>query len=681
MSRNPTLNLKRPHIADIEWLEEKIDSLPKEKITSNIVETAERVRVLPKTSPFPGKYKFSRSSYMYEIAMELSPQSSTEVINIMKAGQMGATAGSSENLVLFKISEDPGPVLAMVPTNEFLKKWDESRIMPMIDSSGLKDKLKSSYKKNTQHGGKGDAVGRKAWPGGKLDIITFAQLNQLRNQSYQVVIIEDAEELVMTSQKGGGQGDVKKVAFIRTNTFSGRRKILDISTPILLQNSHIHREFLKGDQRFYYIECPKCHHSQQLLWKHLKYEKNEHGHVIEDSVYYECQAPKCNYHMKEEEKQDFLLCEELGGTAKWIPHNAEKAEPLTKSYQFSALYAGPGFDTWYQLAKEWVAAQGDAEAMQAFVNLRLGEPFSDYSDAPPAETLHVLKGTYRQEKHELPNESEGKPLFAMLSCDIQAGNKRDGKFLKGKESRIEASLWGFGLNNRSWLLGHYIIKGETEDYRSGAFRTLKEMLTNEVFPMTPIRTLIDAGYQTEEVKRFCNRATTVYPVMGESKIKKGWHRVDLTGYMSGTGGPLPMYEMNNDGIKRTIYNRVGVLRRDPLTGAYPSGYMMFPFDLEAKYFEQLTSERPEPIQKNGRIVGYKFVAHGANEALDCTSYAFMGLQIYIEEMSLTRGYGAANHRSFWDWAANHFKNSYPSPKELAERREKLIEILYNKIAA
>ena len=215
----------------------------------------------------------------------------------------------------------------MVPTVEFLKKWDESRIMPMIQESGLTDKLTSTYKRNSQHGGHGNAMGRKSWFGGRLDTITFAQLNQLRNMSYQVIIIEDAEELTNTAQRSD-QGNIKKVAFARTKAYTGRRKILDISTPIDREFSHIYREFLKGDQRYYYIECPDCGHSQRLEWKHLKFEHNEHGHIIKDSVYYECQGNECDYHILDQDKADFLPCEEMGGTAKWVPHNAEKAAAL-----------------------------------------------------------------------------------------------------------------------------------------------------------------------------------------------------------------------------------------------------------------------------------------------------------------------------------------------------------------
>lgn len=668
------LKLKNPHLQDLEWLEEQISKIPESKITSNVVDTAEKVRVLPSTSPFPGKYSFRKSPYMYEIAMNLSPQSAVEIINIAKMGQGGATAGSSENLILFKIAEDPGPVLAMVPTNEYLKKWDETRLMPMIDASGLKGKLKSSYKKNSQHGGGGDAIGRKSWVGGKLDIITFAQLNQLRNQSYQIIIIDDAEELVMTSQRGSGQGNVKKVAFIRSNSFTGRRKILDISTPISLMNSHIWKEFLKGTQKYYYINCTECGFSQRLEWQYLKYTKNEHNHVIEDSVYYECQNPDCDHHLKEEEKPDFLMCKELGGTAKWVAHNAEKAEPLTESYQFSALYAMPGFDSWYQLAKEWVQAQNNPEDMQAFYNLRLGLPFDDRADAPPATICHSLKGTYK--RGTIPNTEEGSVIFSVLACDVQAGNKRDGKWVKNKEARIEASLWGYGLNGRSWLIDHYIISGETTDHRSGSFKKLKEMIIKDVFPIPPERIFIDSGYQTDQVRQFCNGGDNIHPIMGGSTYKKGYFsKTELAGFQSGSGLPLVSYELNTTPIKTSIYNSLK-LSIDPLTGDYPQGYRMFPTDIEGKFFDQLVAETPVIEEKNGRKV-IKYVAHGANETLDTTCYAECAKLSYIHDISILNGQEASNHQKFWEWAINEKGFYKVTPHELAIKQQNLHRILYN----
>ena len=649
MSRNPPKRI----ISDLNYLYDRIDELPDEKITSNIVETAERLRIFPKGSPFPGKQRYSRTPYMIDPAMELSPQSDTEEVIICKCGQGGATAGATEPLILFKIDQDPGPVLAITANDELAKTWNDDRLDPMLESSGVIKKLTSSITKNSQHGGKGNSALKKTWPGGRLDIKTYGKVSQIRQISYQTVILEEEEEAANAVQRGSKQGRFRDIAFARTRAFRGRRKILRISTPLLRTTSEIWPAFLSGDQNYYYVPCPCCGHMQRLIWKHLKYETNEHNIVDIESVYYECQGPDCDYHIKNEEKTKMLVPESLGGRAKWIPHNKEKARPKTKSYQFSALYVPPGMDTWADLAQQWVDAQGDPEKLQVFINLNLGEPFEDYSESPPAETCHILKGTYRRD--HLPNAIEGTPLFTMIGADVQQGNMRDGKYLPGKEQRIEASLIGFGLNGRTWTIEHYKIPGAVTDYRSGAWAKFKKMIINEEFPMMPQKIFVDARHQTDQVKRFCNGGNNIFPIMGEARIKEKYFRkIDLPEFRSGNGSPLALYELNTNPIKRRIYNHL-LLRQDPLTHEYPYGYMMFPVDIESRYFEQLTAERPIPIIKNGKKVGTQWDAGGrSNEALDCYCYAWMALEVFMNEVSTAAGETATNEREFWNWAAKKF---------------------------
>lgn len=536
----------------------------------------------------------------------------------------------------------------MCPSLEFIQKWDEGRLGPLIFYSGAMPILRSTYKKSTQHGGKGDAMGRKSWPGGRLDLISFGQINLLRNTSYQIVIIEEEDEITNTSQKGESQGDLVDVAEMRTTAYSGRRKILNISTPLVMQSSLIFKNFLLGDQRRYNVRCRKCGELQVLTFDHLKFEKNQHGNVIKESVHYQCQGKGCSNTFVNDEKPELLLCEELGGQAKWVPTNTEAAKPLTASYHFSAMINPVGFNSWYDMAQKFVEINGDTERTQTFYNLWKGEPFLDYSDAPPAETLHLLEGSYAP--GTLPNEREGSPIIAMLGCDVQQGNQRNGEYLPGKEPRIEASLWAFGLNRRRWLIDHYIIKGETNDYRSGAFAKLREKIIRKEFPIQPQKIFIDSRYQTDEVRKFCDRSSNIFPIMGESALKRGYfNKVDLPGFRSADGSPLAMYELNTNPIKRTIYNAM-VLRQDPATGAYPDGYMMFPRGIHHQYFEQLTSERPKPIEKHGKIVGYAWEAHGANEALDCTAYCFEALEAFIYEVSIAAGEEASNYSAFWEYA-------------------------------
>lgn len=662
MSKNP------PRISDLEYLLDKFDELPDKKVLSNIVECAERNRVFPPQSPFPGKMKYSKTPYMIEPAMELSPQSDTEEVVIMKCGQGGATACASEPLILFGIMEDPSPILAITATDELAKTWEEDRLDPMFESSGAMKLFKSTVKKNSQHGGKGQSSLKKTFPGGRLDIKTYGKISQIRQISYQKVVLEEEEEQANAKKTGVKQGNFRDVAYARTRAFKGRRKILRISTPLLTQTSVIYPAFLAGDQNYFYVPCPDCGHMQRLEWKHLKYEKDEHNHIIPGSVYYECQSESCDFKIKNEHKTIMLP------KGEWRPHNKNKAKAKTKSYTFSALYVPPGMDTWEDLAQQWVDAQGDADKLQVFFNLNLGLPFTDYADAPPAASCHILKRNYS--KGSIPTGADGGIIFATMGVDLQAGNKRDDKYVKGKEPRIEASLWGWGLNNRSWLLDHYIIKGDITDWKSGAYFKFREMILRDLFPIKPVRIFMDAGHQTDQVYQFCNGGLNIYPVMGDGNTKKGYfQKVELQGFQTGDGLPLPRYDLYTPPIKRRIYNSLG-FRQDPLTNMYPNGFRMFPIDIEPKYFDQLVSEIPTLVKKGNKQV-IDWLKHGANETFDTAIYAELAKESYIHDMSMLNGEEATNHRKFWEWAVND-KGFYSiSEHDLNVKRQKLHKILYN----
>ena len=649
---------KKPHALDIDFLEEKIGKLADEMITSNVVEVAEKIRVIGPGSPWPGRFRYSRTPYAYEIAMELSPQSTTEVITIMKGSQLGLTTNATENIILYSIANNPCPILLMMPNENLAKKFVENKIDPMIELAGLTSKMRSTVKKNSQHGGKGNQTLKKTWiGGGRLDVLTFNQVNQLRNISYQIICIEESEELGAAMQRGESQGSIKKVAYSRTKTFAGRRKILEISTPLVKQTSTIEPAFKEGDQRYYYINCPGCGKSQRLVWSNLKYDTNKFKIVDVNSVYYKCCNDDCDHKLKNEEKTDFLMCEELGGTAKWIPHNTEGARPLTKSYHISTLYAPVGADSWADMAQQWVDAQGKVEDMQSFINLALGESFENFDDRPQPELLHSLKGMYKQ--NSLPPKGEAKPLFAMLGCDVQAGNMRSGEWVKGKEPRIEASLYGYGLNGREWLIAHYVIKGATNDYRSGAFKKLKEKIVTKDFPMVPLKVFIDSRHQTDEVNKFCNNSKNVFPIMGHNFISKNegskyFKIVEIDNFRSYNGEKLKMYELSTNIIKRRLYNKLR-LKIDPATNEYPHGYLMFPMDMTQKFFDMLTAERPVIKNVNGRMRVTWDAGGRSNEPMDTYIYAEMAKEAFIYEMSLAKGEVSANEKQFWKWAEIKFK--------------------------
>jgi phage terminase large subunit GpA-like protein len=629
--------------ADIDYMIQQIEAISDKKIIKTVVEVAEEIRVFPEGTPFPGPCRYDKTPYMEEIALECSPQSDTEEITIMKAGQMGGTAMSAENLILFHIVNDTCPILYVTATDELAKKWSSTALEPMIEHSGVTSKLKASTKKSANKA-TGNAILNKKWSGGLLDIITYGKIDQLRSISYRIVILDEEDTATNAAQKGVKQGKFRDIAEARTMTFRGRKKILRISTPLIKQFSEIWKAFLDGDQRYLHIECPECGFLQHLdffkdLFKNVRVADRV---VIPETVYCECQNPECSKKIKNSDKVTFLK----KGASKWVPAN-KTPKPKRKSYHLPAIYAAIGMDTWEDLAQKWVEAQGDADAKQVFYNMKLGLPYEETTEAPPAETLHVLKGNYVT--GELPDlETEGKILFVTLAADVQAGNMRDGEVIT--PPRIECELVGHGAGFRTYGLGYWVIEGATTHYNGGAFAKFRKMIENREFgPAHPVKVFIDSRHQPDVVRQFCQGSNDIHPIMGEpvTTPKKSHIREEqLIEYIDSFGQPLKSYKINVNPLKRIIYNNL--LLRKTQEGEYLDGHCMFPRDYTQRFFEMLTAERMVTIMKNGKAVGYNFEAGGRrNEALDIRGYNLAAAELHAWIISSALGYESIAWRAVW----------------------------------
>jgi phage terminase large subunit GpA-like protein len=628
--------------SDIEYMIAKIEAVTETKLTRTVVELAEEKRIFPEGSPYPGPCSFDRTPYMREIALECSPQSATEEIIFMKAGQIGGTAMSAENLILFCIEEDPSPVLYVTANDELARKWAQTTIEPMIEGAGLTHKLKATVQKSANKA-TGNTTLNKTWAGGKLDVLTYGKIDQLRSISYKIIILDEEETAVNATQKGVKQGKFRDVAFARTRTFSGRRKILRISTPLIKQYSEIFKAFLTGDQRYYNIPCPHCNHKQKLEWRFLRYETVDRI-VIPETVHYECQNPECGKGIRNAHKSIFL------NHGEWIPEN-KNPKSKTRSYQLSAMYAPIGMDTWEVLAQMWVDAQASPEEVQVFYNMCLGLPYEEQTDTPAPEMLHALKGSYFS--GEMPPKEEGGILFTTVACDVQAGNMREGKVIN--PPRIELEILGHGEGFRTWSLGYHVLEGATTHYNGGAFSKLRDMIANRKFgAMHPVKIFIDSGYQPDVVRQFCQGSIDVHPIMGDSikTIKKMHFKEEaLIEYQDGNGDPLKWYKINTNPLKRITYNNL--LLRKNQEGEYLDGHCMFPQDYGQKYFEMLTAEHQVQVIKNGSVVGFEFDSGGRrNEAIDIRVYNLAASEVHAFMISSAAGYEAINWRLVWEYYKN-----------------------------
>lgn len=201
--------------------------------------------------------------------------------------------------------------------------------------------------------------------------------------------------------------------------------------PTIKEKSQIVELFEKSDKRYYHVPCPDCGHEFVLNWEQVKWELDDKGELIIDSVFLEC--PACYFHIMDKHKSELLA------NGKWIATAKHKTMP---GFHISSLYSP--WVKFHELAKEYLEI-GDSEGnekMQEFLNLKLGEPIEAIVEDLDIALLESHKLVYNA---ELPDGV----LYLTCGVDVQ-------------DNRLEYQIIGWGENNQCWVITNQMILGNLE---------------------------------------------------------------------------------------------------------------------------------------------------------------------------------------------------------------------------
>lgn len=609
-------------------MREDVDSLIERRVPHRVnrlsmSEWAEEKRILPAgLTSMPGPFRFGATPYLREIADCFAESSPVQKVAVMKGSRLGFTVGVGENWMGYVIDVAPGPMLFVSADKEVAQAVVETRVDRMIETAGLQGRISAQSEK--RHGKKtGDTKSRKDFAGGFLMAIGPNVAAKLRTHGIRYVY---ADEVDAYPQEVRQEGDPLTLILRRTDEYESIRKVLYTSTPLIDQTSRIKPLFEAGDHRYYHVPCKHCGHMQVLRWDRMKYEADERGVLVWDSVHYECEA--CGGQWKNADKADFLARGEWRATG-------EATEPNYRSYHLSALYSPIGMRTWESICQEWIGIKGDPVKLRAFVNTVLGETWVERGEAPRYERVMLRREQYVQ------GECPGKAYLLTVGADVQA-------------DRIEAEIVAWGRDKESWSIGYHVFPGDTSDIDGAAWSSLYELVTSRHVELGVSMALIDAGYNTPQVYQWCERFEAgVYPCMGEARQSRG-RRVaritDVAGYQ------VQRVDLNTDFLKLELY---GYLRKGPPEHGelYPPGYCHFPAEYPERYFRMLTAE--QRMKETTRTGVVRYVWHlpsgRRNEALDARVYAMGALYVYAGFVSQEEfGGEQIEWRAFWSWCEETF---------------------------
>lgn len=554
---------------------------PKPKLTG--AEYANSVfKLSPESSSEAGQ--ITLHPYQEEIINCMTDQH-TEFVTVNKSARVGYSIMLNIAVAYF-IEHDPCSILFAQPSDDEAYGYATDSIEPMIrDNAGV---LKAVSTKPITGKAKKEKTVKKLYAGGILEVVGAHSPKNFRRRTVRVAIGDEINGWVIGA---GNEGDQIKLMTKRTNDFYNRKVIIG-STPTIMGKSRIATEYELGDKRKRHLPCPHCGEYHVLEFKNLKYELDEDGYVIQDSVGFAC--PHCGsiYDQRHHRSMD-----EKG---KWIasaPYRGHASFHVWAGYSYSAK------SSWYHIAREYEEAKKDPIKMQPFVNTVLGEDYEDITNTITPENLMKKREEY---EYEVPQK------VRVLTMGVDTQN-----------DRLEWEVVGWGAGHESWKIDRGIIYGDPA--QQAVWNELETIIENNEYEhpegkMKIYGTGIDSGgSRTINVYAFTNPRLhkRIYALKGSNTID----------------APEVTRRINKDVNHKfygTTFFMVGVNRIKDMvwTGLAMDSpnkwYIHFPrkpmYDKE--YFAQITAE-----YKNDKGRWETRIKGARNEAFDISVYNFAVLRI------------------------------------------------------
>jgi len=564
---------------------------PPPKLT--ISQWSERYAVLSKeTSAQTGRFR----AFPYQTGiMDAISDPAVTTVTVKKSARVGYTK-ILDHVVGYYVHQDPSPILMVQPRVEDAEDYSKTEIVPMLRDTPVlsvlagdmkaKDSNQTILKKVFQNGSSLSLVGANS-PGG------------FRRITARVVLFDEVDGY--PTGGAGMEGDQIALGTKRSETF-WNRKIVVGSTPTVKGLSRIDRSWEESDQRRYYVPCPHCGEFQPLEWggpdtpHGFKWDKDEDGNGIPESVYYICRESGCIIH--DVDKPEMVEAGEWRASKSFNGH---------AGFHIWAGYSLFPNASWVNLVAEWLRVKDDPLARQTFINLVLGECYEDRGEKALNETKLVSR------------------------CEVWPGEVPDGVAVitvgvDTQDDRFEIEVVGWGRNEESWSIDYETIEGdlETPDPWLRLDAHLKRTWHRaDGHGFTAMGACIDSGgHHTQKVYDFAKDriGRRIWAIKGESaaggKRSPVWPTKKPSRKTKASYRPIIL---GVNAAKDSIRGRLHIETPGP-------GYMHFPADRDIGYFAQLTSERSIRKQANGQFFRVWELPPGrANEALDCRVYAYGAL--------------------------------------------------------
>ena len=574
------------------YIIEAMESLrPPEELT--VSQWAERERILDeKSSNMPGPWRNSVTPYLVGI-MDAFSDWQTEKVVFCKPTQVGGTE-ILLNEIGYIVVQDPGPGMAVYPTDELGERTVDGRIKPMINASPkIRGRFmeRSSSKKELQFTNMNLYIAGANSPSG------------LASSPIRYLFLDEVDKYPGATKK---EADAISLAEERTKTFKNR-KIYMCSTPTL-RTGQIWKQMEGCDvEKHYFVPCPHCKKMQELRFKQIKWPaaEQEDGKMLTDAeradrAFYVC--PECGAVINDADKTEMLR------KGEWRAVRGNQSSARSVAFWMNTLYSP--FTRFSEIAKAFLNCRGDTDALHNFTNSWLAEPWEDTR----------LKMTAELVKQRQTNLKEFTvPEWAKL---ITAGID-----VQEKSMYYVIRAWG------NYMTSQLITRGQIVDFRSIETIMNLEYMKESGEKMLVDLCLIDSGDQTDEVYDFCVENTGWCMPCKGTPTRNSHYSISTINKVGSSATGMSLVLVDGGKYKDMISGR---MRRENGEGSW----MVFE-DIDNEYCEQVTAEHK--IVEKGVEVWRQRVSHADNHYLDAEVYCaaaadIMGVRrLHLQEAETEAG--------------------------------------------
>lgn len=420
----------------------------------------------PPQTESPGPYSLAGREYCQEPLDDFgNPRITDEVLCF------GSQTGKTTVLMggaAWVVRNDPCGILWVMPNLDLARSFSETRWIPVVEASPGLAILKPSGSRRHEFKKTQQQIGAA--------IVNFIGSNSpanLASRPARRVILDEVDKFPVDVR---GEADAVNLAEQRTKSFANPQR-LKTSTPTL-SDGLIWQEFVKGDQRRYFVPCPKCGKFIVLAWspeytiflklgceawvKWDKEAKRKDSWDL-DRVFRSARAecPHCGGHIRDDQKTLMVR------RGEWRP-TTTTAPAHFRSRHLASLYASSPETTFGKLAVKFLQARKGLLGLQGFINGDLAEPWENQES--------------RSERIEIVSPPDAAPIEKatnLLTVDVQ----------------LVAPYFWFVV--RSWNQDSRLVDfGPLDNWQEIREKQLEHSVADN-------HVGIDSGYRAEEVYEHC----------------------------------------------------------------------------------------------------------------------------------------------------------------------------------